>query len=268
MSSIKAWVAMVCLIAMAQSSSPVSAGDLSPAAPPDDANSRMFTLEDIYQRLSTGANDDKSAGSFTQPADGPTAGTMHTTDEVMAVAPAPDDANGATAAQVLSGKTFWGLIPDEDGEETWGQKGGTMENNGSVILTPSTENQAIAEGYHDGNGYVEGDGNLKSEYIKNGVQIFGCTGSLETGGNVAECGECTGATECTKNCTCVSATEAGPGRCVLTSRLIENLLNNTFTAWGSNDAACRVTFESKKNFDDIFSCTYDGDTHWTIYLLY
>ena len=34
---------------------------------------------------------------------------MHTLDEVMGKAPALDEANGATAADVASGKTFWGL---------------------------------------------------------------------------------------------------------------------------------------------------------------
>lgn len=48
-----------------------------------------------------------------------------------------------------------------------------MPNNGAVVITPSTVNQAISEGYHNGQGYVEGDSNLKIENIKAGTSIFG-----------------------------------------------------------------------------------------------
>lgn len=56
---------------------------------------------------------------------------------------------------------------------------GNLADRGAVTITPSTSNQTIAEGYHNGNGYVEGDGNLTSGNIKNGVNIFGVNGSLD-----------------------------------------------------------------------------------------
>jgi hypothetical protein len=66
-----------------------------------------YTLEDIYNRLDTGA-----AGAqriFTEPSSGPTSGTGHTLNQTMAIAPEVDDTNGATQGDVLAGKTFWEL---------------------------------------------------------------------------------------------------------------------------------------------------------------
>lgn len=55
---------------------------------------------------------------------------------------------------------------------------GTMENIGQVVITPGTTDQAIAAGYHDGTGYVEGDPNLDAGNIKEDVEIFGVVGTL------------------------------------------------------------------------------------------
>ena len=80
-----------------------------------------------------------------------------------------DSAGNATPGDVLSGKTFSNDI-DTD-------LIGTMLNRGTVIITPSRANQPIAGGYHSGNGHVKGDANLKAENIKEGVSIFGVTGT-------------------------------------------------------------------------------------------
>jgi hypothetical protein len=58
------------------------AGSLNPSAGPTDPNSQMYTLEQIYQRLTTGNYFAKQSG-FTEPASGPGTGTMHTLDEIM-----------------------------------------------------------------------------------------------------------------------------------------------------------------------------------------
>lgn len=57
---------------------------------------------------------------------------------------------------------------------------------GKQIITPSTTNQTILKGLHDGAGYVKGDANLISSNIKSGVNIFNVIGSMTgiTGGNV------------------------------------------------------------------------------------
>lgn len=57
---------------------------------------------------------------------------------------------------------------------------GNLADRGAVNFTPSTNNQTIPEGYHNGNGTVEGDADLAGGNIKNGVSIFGVTGSLDT----------------------------------------------------------------------------------------
>lgn len=78
------------------------------------------------------------------------------------------DANAAVG-DVLSGKTFYqgGL-----------KRTGTMPNRGAVVITPSTTDQVIATGYHNGNGYVKGDANLVSSNILSGKEIFGVRGNV------------------------------------------------------------------------------------------
>ncbi|MDQ7094230.1 hypothetical protein REC12_11580 [Desulfosporosinus sp. PR] len=67
------------------------------------------------------------------------------------------------AGNVLSGTTIAGTS-------------GAMANNGAVVMTPGTANQAIATGYHNGSGYVKGDANLVTGNIKAGASIFGVAG--------------------------------------------------------------------------------------------
>ncbi|ORX22469.1 hypothetical protein BVF91_11555 [Thermoanaerobacterium sp. PSU-2] len=76
------------------------------------------------------------------------------------------DAN-AGVGDVLSGKTFY---------QGGSKKTGAMANNGAVIITPSTQNQAIPAGYHNGSGYVKGDANLVAANIVAGRSIFGVSG--------------------------------------------------------------------------------------------
>ncbi|KIQ93892.1 hypothetical protein LH47_02042 [Anoxybacillus thermarum] len=76
----------------------------------------------------------------------------------------------AQSSDVLSGKTF----TNDSGEQT-----GTMPNQGAIIITPTTSNQAIPAGYHNGSGYVKGDPNLVAANIKQGVSIFGVAGSFD-----------------------------------------------------------------------------------------
>jgi hypothetical protein len=98
----------------------VLAGNLDPPSGPTDAASQMVTLEQIYDRLDTGAAGTKMT-SFTEPSAGPGTGTMHTLDDIMGIAPAADDTNGAAPGDVLSGKDYWGLRTDG----TWGPQTGT-----------------------------------------------------------------------------------------------------------------------------------------------
>ena len=81
------------------------AGPLDSSTAPGATQS--YTLEDLYQRLNAGTAGAQSV--FAELGAGPTLGTMHTINDIMGKAPSVDDTDGATVAQVLSGKTFWGL---------------------------------------------------------------------------------------------------------------------------------------------------------------
>jgi hypothetical protein len=144
-------------------------GTLDSPAPPGSTSS--YTLEDIYNRLGAGAAGSQS--TFTEPTSGPTTGTGHTLDDVMTLAPAADNTNGAVPGDVLTGKTYWSLRTDG----TWGTRTGTMPNRGQVIYTPGTSNQTVAAGYHNGSGYVVGDDDLVAGNIRAGVNIFGVAGN-------------------------------------------------------------------------------------------
>ncbi len=183
---------------------PVFAGDpTTPTGAPGAAGSAMFTLEDIYQRLLNGAAGTKRVGPFANPASGP-GPTGHTLNDVMGKAPATDT-NGASPAEVLSGKTFWGLTGGAWGFQTGtlacaataagtatagdvlsgktfsnsSANGitGTMADKGGMSFTPGATAQTIAAGYYNGTGTVAGDADLISANIKNGVNIFGVIGT-------------------------------------------------------------------------------------------
>ena len=156
-----------------------SAAQVDSPAPPTSPLSAMFSLEDIYNRLNAGTPGALRTGGFTNPTTGPL-DVGHTFNDIMTKAPASDNANGATAAQVLSGKTYWSL---QSG--AWGTGAGTMPNNGAVNLTPGTASQIIALGFHSGAGTVSGDANLLSANIKAGISIFGVTGSVSGTGLIA-----------------------------------------------------------------------------------
>jgi len=80
----------------------------------------------------------------------------------------------ATPPDVLTGKTFSNAAA--------ASLDGTMPNRGAVVYTPTTANQAIAEGYHNGSGYVAGDADLVAGNIKQGVDLFGVSGTLYSAG--------------------------------------------------------------------------------------
>ena len=101
------------------------AGDTDSPAAPSNPASAMYHLEDIYNRLDTGAAGAKRAGAFEEPTAGDFAAgapgdSGPTLDDVMGAAPAANG-NAATAGDVLSGKVFWGLDAG-----AWGQQTGTV----------------------------------------------------------------------------------------------------------------------------------------------
>lgn len=68
------------------------------------------------------------------------------------------------------------VLKDKIAYGTNGKIIGTMANNGELNYTPSNQEQTIPAGYTSG-GSIAGDSNLLAENIKNGVTIFGVTGT-------------------------------------------------------------------------------------------
>lgn len=82
----------------------------------------------------------------------------------------------ATPDDIVAGKTAY----LKDGIAT-----GTMINNGAISITPSSLDQAIPAGYHNGKGKVRAvsasvDSNIKANNIKKDVIILGVRGTLDT----------------------------------------------------------------------------------------
>ena len=145
------------------------AGPLDPLAGP--ASTSSYTLDQLWNRLNAGAAE-ATPSPFTEPANGPGAGTMHTLDEIMAVAPAMDDTNGASAAEVAGGKTFWGLTTGG-----WGMRTGTAAVGSNVNGADGSRTFAIPDGFYTGKTATAQDANLTAGNIRQGANIFGVAGS-------------------------------------------------------------------------------------------
>ncbi len=120
-----------------------TSGTLDPTVGPTDAGSQMVTLEQIYDRLDTGAAGSKMTG-FTEPAAGPGA-TMHTLDEVMGAAPAVD-ASGALTTEVLSGKKYWGLTSGEWGLQTGSASAAGVPKTGQTVSSDTGDDGELQKG--------------------------------------------------------------------------------------------------------------------------
>ena len=71
---------VVVLVALAFGVGRLSAGNPDSPGAPDSEAAKMYTLEDIYSRLDTGAAATKQA--FTEPSTAPGTGTMHTLNQI------------------------------------------------------------------------------------------------------------------------------------------------------------------------------------------
>jgi Protein of unknown function (DUF1566) len=156
----------------------VLSGILDPPGAPSATSS--YTLEDIYNRLNTGTSG--STITFTEPLSGPTVGTMHTLNDIMGIAPAVDDANGAAVGDVLVGKTFWGRKPSGG----WGPKTGNVTAGANVSGAEGSKTFTIPDGLYSGSKTATAASSaLVAENIKSGTTIFGVAGTYGGSGGSA-----------------------------------------------------------------------------------
>jgi hypothetical protein len=125
----------------------VWAGDPDSPAGPTDPAGQMYTLEQIYDRLSGNGNATKMT-SFTEPSSGPPTGTMHTLDEIYELAwPARVPKTGQTKCYDTSGTEISCTGTGQDGEY---QKGVTWPSprftgNGTGVITDTLTRLMWAE---------------------------------------------------------------------------------------------------------------------------
>ena len=162
---------------------PAYAGDLDQTLAPSNDDTRMYTLEQIYDVSSgdTGTKPDKPSGGFGEPSSGP-GSTMHTTDNIMDKLAA--GVTTAAAGDVLTGKTVitrgsgtgetltTGTMPDKEGDNA---STGSSVDGTTLKLTAPT-------GFYDGDDTVtKQDDDFTAGNIKKDVNIFGVTGTLAGG---------------------------------------------------------------------------------------
>lgn len=127
-------VVLVSLLAVAV----VYAGSLEPTGAPTASSGQMYTLEQIYGRISDGTAATKMT-TFTEPTSGPTAGTMHTLDEIydLVAQRAPVRRTGQTTSYAVGDDGDWHL---HKGVE-WPQPRFTanVDNNGDGDCTDGGE---------------------------------------------------------------------------------------------------------------------------------
>jgi hypothetical protein len=70
------------------------------------------------------------------------------------------------------GTLYWQVKRSGEGSQT-----GTIPDQGAQTYIPSTTDQAIAAGYHNGLGVVKGDADLLAKNLKAGIDIFGVPGN-------------------------------------------------------------------------------------------
>jgi hypothetical protein len=131
----------------------------------------MYGVDDICQRLKQGAEVELTP--FSGPTTGPSSSARCTLNEVMALAPKQDNVSGAQTQEVRLGKNYWGLRGDH-----WGPQTGTMPDQGAQTYIPSTTDQAIAAGYHNGLGVGERGCGLTGQEPKSRHRYFWRAGQL------------------------------------------------------------------------------------------
>ena len=221
-------------------------GNLDSPAAPTDPNSAVYSTSDIYNRLATGAAGAKRTGAFANPTTGPAA-SGRSLDEIAAVLPVVDDANGASFSEVVCGSGYWSVQ-----SSTWGpQRGGACGSADPTLYCGNApDSSACVSGCPAGYAWDNGacvdidecatnNGGCGVDTCTNSMGSFSCTptcgGILATDPTV-----CSGQGSCTATDTCEC--DLAPGR--PTDRAVPAYYGpnceNEYICWGTlvSDGAC------------------------------
>ena len=180
---------LVVVVSILVTSTIIKAGTITPPSE-TPVTAKFYTLSEIYTRLTTNATATEGGHDFTF--SDSLASTHYTLTQIYDAIPTiaantvklgttylgvagtlVPSGGDATTADVLANKTFFG-----DSQADWNLQTGTMANIGAQIITSSTTNLTITQGYHDGAGYCVGDTDLISTNILSGANIFGVAGDF------------------------------------------------------------------------------------------
>ena len=173
-----------------------------------------------------------------------------------------------------------GIFTDLNGSANGSGTGTNIQKRQAQTITPGTEDVIIPAGtYLEGDLTIKGNSNLKPEYIKNGVSIFGITGTLN---DSATANSFTAYNTYTATASDYNATKnislsqgnyivaiGGCGEwgspstsCTVTGGAIKELGNNVMNFKGHYEGqitgGCRLAFVSITSETGTVSCTFSG----------
>jgi len=148
------------------------AGNINTNDAPGDIGSVMYTLNQIYEKVTSGTTPAAKTAGFKEPAVGP-AGTMYTLDNIEAKIAA--GTTTAAAGDVLDGKTFITRTAGSGESAVTGiAAAGANVSGGNGLLT-----FPITDGLYSGSKTATAnDTNLLEVNIQKDVPIFGVTGTF------------------------------------------------------------------------------------------
>lgn len=138
----------------------------APPGGPEDPATALPTLQDLANRLVTGADADLDRPGYVEPAGPPGTNAMPTLNDLMTLMPA-QSTNPAATGNVREGKVYWSL-----GSNQWGLATGTVP---AQVVSPT--NSELVPGFYDETVWSEVETNLVPEHVRQGVVILGVTGT-------------------------------------------------------------------------------------------
>ena len=184
-----AWVLACSLWLVAWGPHTAFAGNIDSTAAPSSDTTRMYTLEQIYQKVLSGTTPTKQSGGFNEPSAGP-GSTMYTLDNIEAKIAA--GTTTAAVGDVLDSKTF---ITRTTGNGETAATGTMPDNEGDNVSTAQVAAGGVnyftaPAGYYDGDDRVSAtdaqvaalDSDITAGNIKDAITIFGVLGTYTGSG--------------------------------------------------------------------------------------